>query len=427
MRRQAISVVLLLGLSACLTVGQKPQAWPAARLEPVPGPAASASESTESPLAEATAELPDEGPAPCSDPVEAAYLSDCQTSDGQLEEPSAGSEPEEIEDGPEEQIAPPQPPGPRAPHPFAAVSSAELEQKYKDDPESVGPMSVGTPNAGALVNGIAMPRGDRWELIDPGNAWGTRETIDALTRAIAKVHEKYPDSPHMQIGHISARHGGPLSPHVSHQAGRDVDVSYYLTTPSRYFVRATADNLDRERTWTFVRALISETDVDLILIDRGIQKMLRDYALSIGESQAWLDSIFDGRPGVRPIILHAKGHANHIHIRFYNPVAQETARRLQPTLAKRGKLPTAVSYILHRARSGDTLGSLARRYGTTVEAIQAANGLRTTAIKAKRVYKIPRPGRSPTIPQSPPANAPPRRVPPPRRGSTPRRTRPAHP
>jgi len=324
-----------------------------------------------------------------------------------------GDDAEEVDDGHEEETAvePPAPSHPRPLHPFASLTDQQLAQRYKDDPRSVGSLSVGTTNAGALLNGVAMPRGDRWELLDPGNAWGTQETIDALTRAIDKVYEKYPDSPKMQIGHISARNGGPLSPHISHQSGRDVDVSYYVSTPTRWFTPATDRNLDRARTWTFVRALLSETDVELILMDRRIQKMLREYATSIGESEAWLGDVFDGRPGVRPMIIHAKGHANHIHVRFYNPIAQETARRLQPLLGRRSKPPAAVGYVLHRARSGDTLDSLARRYGTTVEAIRAANGLKSNAIKARRVYKIPRSGQAkPTTPSGPSRPAP-RRVP----------------
>ncbi len=404
MRRQASFLVLALGLSACLAARRGPITLPPPR-PPIPTAVASASPPPPPPAPPATPAASDSASEPCSDPAEAAYLSACQADDTQADDSDTASEPEELNDGLEDQsVEPPHARAQRAPNPFAALSDQQLRQKYKDDPESVGSLSVGATNAGALVNGVAMPRGDHWELIDPAHAWGTQETVDALTTAINKVYERYPDSPPMQIGHISARHGGALSPHVSHQAGRDVDVSYYLTTPTRYFTRATADNLDRARTWTFVRALITETDVEMILIDRSIQKLLRDYALSIGESASWLDEIFDGKPGMRAIVLHAKGHANHMHVRFYNPVAQETARRLQPVLPKTRLAPAPApdSYVLHRARSGDTLVTLARRYGTSVEAIQAANGLHGTAIKARQVYKIPRPAKAqPAAPAQP--------------------------
>ncbi|HNZ25314.1 MAG TPA: penicillin-insensitive murein endopeptidase [Polyangiaceae bacterium] len=296
-------------------------------------------------------------------------------------------------------------------HPLASISDAELERMVQTDLASLGPMSLGATNAGRLINAVQMPKGERWELIDPARAWGTQETVDGIIRCIDEVHARFPDSPKMQIGHISARQGGALSPHVSHQAGRDVDLSYYYTSPTRWFTRAHAGNLDRARTWAFVRALIVHTDVEMILIDGGLQRLLREHALAIGEDPAWINDIFRGSQGRPALIRHARGHANHLHVRFYSPVARETARRVQPLLAKTREMDPPVAYVMHRARKGDTLGRLANHYGTTVEAIQRANGLRSTAIRAKRTYRIPTRGRVvPVVPQ--PISVPPRRLPP---------------
>ncbi|WP_437754665.1 LysM peptidoglycan-binding domain-containing protein [Sorangium sp. So ce1389] len=298
--------------------------------------------------------------------------------------------------------------------PLAAMSEAQIEELLAKDPAVLGPMSVGATNAGALFNGIRMPESDRWELVDPGHAWGTRETVDALDRAIAEVHRQFPGSPKLYIGHISARDGGRLSPHKSHQAGRDVDISYFLDARHRWYQRATAANLDRERTWAFVRALITETDVELILIDSSVQRLLKEHALKIGEDKDWLDEVFQfGSRKARPLIRHARGHANHIHIRFYSPIAQESAVRAYPLLVKRGAIKPTAHYVRHTAKKGQTLGSLARQYGTTVEAIKRANGLRSTAIQAKRVYNIPRPSSGPAAPPKH-VVVPPRRLPPPR-------------
>lgn len=300
------------------------------------------------------------------------------------------------------------------PDPLSGLTDAEIEKKVREDPESLGPMSVGRTNGGMLVNGIQMPRGQRWELIDPAHAWGTRETVDAIIRCIDAVHREFPDSPQMQIGHISGRRGGPTSPHKSHQSGRDVDVSYYYTNETRWFTRAHRGNLDRARTWAFVRALIVESDVEMILIDAGLQRLLEEHARSIGEDQAWLDDIFRGVSGKYPaMIRHARGHATHIHVRFHSPIARETARRVHPFMVKHGKVKPPVSYVMHTARKGETLGSLANRYGTTVEAIQRANGLRSTLIRAKQIYRIPQKGGVRPA-ASRPIVVPPRRLPPPK-------------
>ena len=214
----------------------------------------------------------------------------------------------------------------------------------------------------------------------------------------------------MQIGHISLPTGGALAPHVSHQAGRDVDVSYYYSTATRWYAQAHEGNLDKPRTWAFVRALVVETDVEMILIDLGLQRLLREYALEIGEDPAWINDIFRGADGRPALIRHAPGHTTHIHVRFFSPLARETARRVQGILVKKGKLDAPIVYVLHRARKGETLGRLANMYGTTVEAIQKANGLKSSLILARQTYRIPKRGEVKAAPALP-VSIPPRRLP----------------
>ena len=137
-----------------------------------------------------------------------------------------------------------------------------------------------------------MPEGASWELVSPGLSWGTKETVDALAHAIDAVAARFPNTPKAFIGNISARQGGHLPPHVSHQSGRDVDLGYYLTEGHRWYATANRTNLDRARTWHLVRTLLADSDVDLVLIDLQIQRVLKTYALEIGEDPAWLDQVF---------------------------------------------------------------------------------------------------------------------------------------
>lgn len=55
--------------------------------------------------------------------------------------------------------------------------------------------------------------------------------------------------------------------------------------------------------------------------------------------------------------------------------------------------PPVPAVVIHRVRRGDTLTSIARRYGTTVSAIQRENGLKRTIIQVGQRLRIPR-GRS---------------------------------
>jgi murein endopeptidase len=300
----------------------------------------------------------------------------------------------------------------RPAHPFASLSNVALEQRLLQAPASLGSMSIGKPNGGLLFNGIAMPAGEAWTIVAPGEAWATDETIGYLETAIRAVAAEHPGGPKLAIGDISAKGGGYLRPHLSHQSGRDVDISYFYVGGERWYQRATAENLDFARTWAFVRALVTLTDVDLLLIDHSIQTILRDYAESIGENREWLDTLFHGRERVPPIIRHAPGHATHLHIRFYNPIAQETGRRCYAALVRHGMVHVGAAYVAHVAKKGETLAQLAKRYGTTVRAIRRANGLKNTLIQAKRSYRIPQTGHAAPTAAPEPIAIPPRRLPP---------------
>jgi hypothetical protein len=299
------------------------------------------------------------------------------------------------------------------PHPLDAKSDAEIARVVELDLASLGSISLGLPNAGLLLNGIAAAENDYIEPVSPSAAYTTEETLAYLNAALEVVHQEFPNTAKLKLGDISAEKGGPLRPHLSHQSGRDVDIGYFYLTGTRWYQRGTAKNLDLPRNWAFVRALIARTDVELLLIDHSIQALLREHALAIGEDRAWVDSIFRGGGGRRPIIRHARGHATHIHIRFFNPIAQETARRAHQALVSRGIVPPVQTFAHHRARRGDTLGKLSKRYGVPVPEIKRANGLKSSLIKEKRTYLIPL-GRSRPAPLAKKLTFPARRPPPPR-------------
>ena len=79
--------------------------------------------------------------------------------------------------------------------------------------------------------------------------------------------------------------------------------------------------------------------------------------------------------GCRRSIRHAKGHATHLHLRFYNPIAQETGRRLYDVLVRRQLIAPASRFVHHKVKEGETLGHLAKKYGVSPKAIQEANGM----------------------------------------------------
>jgi penicillin-insensitive murein endopeptidase len=315
------------------------------------------------------------------------------------------------DDGADEADDTPSTTGHERPHPLDGWTEEQIREAVSVDMKKLGAMSLGSPSAGLLLNGVQATKSDLLEPVAPGASWGTEETLAYLERALRRVHEQIAGTPALQLGDISAEKGGPISPHVSHQAGRDVDIAYFYKEGGRWYRRGTARNLDLPRNWAFVRALVTETDVELILIDHSIQALLREHALSIGEDPVWVDSLFRGGSGLRPLIRHARGHATHIHVRFFNPLAQETARRAYAALVERGVVPPVQSFIQHRAKRGDTLGKLSKKYGVSVAAIKQANRLKKSLIREKHTYLIPV-ARPRPAPPSRRLTFPPRRLPP---------------
>jgi penicillin-insensitive murein endopeptidase len=284
-----------------------------------------------------------------------------------------------------------------------------LRRLVEKDPAALGPLSIGTPDGGLLFNPEPMREGPFWTVRDPAESFATDETIGFIITAIEAVEARFPGSPRVVIGDVSRPDGGRLNRHRSHQVGRDADIGfYYRSGELRTFRKPGKNELDLPRTWTLVRALVTDTDVDRIFLDRSIQRLLYAHALSEGEDRAWLDDIFGRRPdGEKGIIQHERRHKNHLHVRFYNRRAQEWGRLAYPLLVELELAPGPT--VTHRARRGDTLSGLAERYGTSAAKIRAANGIKGSRLRAGRRYVIPV-RRVPS--ESAPVVVPPRRLPP---------------
>ncbi len=301
---------------------------------------------------------------------------------------------------------------PDSPAALLDLSDDELLQRIETDPGLLGSLSIGVPGRSILFNGVELPENPHWEIARNADTWATSETVVAIQTAVDTVYEVFPDTPPIIIGDISSREGGRLKRHKTHQGGRDVDFGfYYLQGKGTWFAPGTAANLDAARNWTFLRALVTRTDVETILLDTRVQKVLYKHALSIGEDKEWLDRVFGFARGSRDAkVVHVAGHRTHYHVRFFNAVAQELGRRAHPLLVQMNVMSPPVYTVRHVVRPGQTIGQLAARYGTTVRAIQQANGLKTTQLRAGRAYQIPRRGAA--APKTDPLVVPARLLPP---------------
>lgn len=161
--------------------------------------------------------------------------------------------------------------------------------------------SVGSPNDGRLVGGVPLPEGPAWRMPEErARAFATAETIAAVIAALQAYAARFPDATPIQMGDLSARKGGRIYGHQSHQSGRDVDI--------RLVMDDTGERFDADRNWFLVKTLVDTSDVRQIFLNRSEQTWLRaaaDADVGVDRAQTYFD-----------LIDHEPGHTIHMHVRF---------------------------------------------------------------------------------------------------------------
>ena len=192
--------------------------------------------------------------------------------------------------------------------------------------------SIGAASRGSMKHGRLMAkRGTGFLRKNDKAAWGTDETVALLTWGLDEMTSRYPGTVPLVIGDLSAEEGGRLRPHLSHQSGRDADVGYYFVGNRRltHFRTATRDDMDAEKTWTFLELLMSTGQVQYYFIDRKLHKPLFRQALAMGWTEDEARRIFEapiGPANHSGIIRHVPGHKHHVHIRFRCPSGDDRCR-----------------------------------------------------------------------------------------------------
>ncbi len=230
--------------------------------------------------------------------------------------------------------------------------------------------SFGQPYHGRLVNGIPFPRQfSGYQLRDESRTYTTPEVIGAMLDAIDNVEKQFPGTANMYFGDFSLPGGGPIGGHRSHQNGRDVDVGMYAKGNRALdtFAPMNEENLDVPRTWAFIESLLCSQRVQYLFVDRRIQNLLYDYALSRGVDAAYLDRLFANNRGA--VIQHVRNHVDHMHIRFYTPWSTMAAqvsdldeqKRSVIEMAQQSYLPKKVYY--YAKGNEKSLDALAQSFG----------------------------------------------------------------
>lgn len=157
-----------------------------------------------------------------------------------------------------------------------------------------GPLSYGAPNAGKLFGAQRLPSSKSLEVKEGAHAWGLPPLVRALRRAAAKISSKHRGSM-LFVGDLSAKNGGPLLGHNSHQSGRDADVGFYMVSdkgkhvnPHRFVAFAGSGRprgtesvrFDDERNWALIQALLEDekANVQYLFVSGSLRARLLAYA-----------------------------------------------------------------------------------------------------------------------------------------------------
>ena len=91
-----------------------------------------------------------------------------------------------------------------------------------------------------------------------------------------------------------------------------------------------ADNFDAGETWVLLQLLAETGSVEEIYVDRDVQKLLHDHALthdSVPESTLpqWME--YPRPTGTSGALMkHVPGHTDHFHVRFACPKGQSRCK-----------------------------------------------------------------------------------------------------
>jgi len=198
-----------------------------------------------------------------------------------------------------------------------------------------GSISVGRTNGGMLVAGVPMPLTGKSFKVFPSfvkreTNWGTREMIDLVKRASAKVRKKHPRSV-LGIGNISKKEGGQTGYSVSHKSGRDADLAMYAFNKRgkrinlMSFVKFERDGWDKKKRYRFdpvrnlalVVALLSDPKVQVqyIFVARWLKQLMLTEA---DKPNSGVDAQMRRRIAeVLWMPSDSNPHHDHFHVRIY--------------------------------------------------------------------------------------------------------------
>jgi penicillin-insensitive murein endopeptidase len=206
------------------------------------------------------------------------------------------------------------------------------------EPHSGPTLCSGTPSDGTLRDGhLLSPR--PFLRIKRGSelrTWGHAVLLQLVDRGARAAALAVPGSEAL-VGDLSAQGGGPLSGHVSHQAGRDADVGFFVSDSQGRPVALDAfeafdadgrsasnpdHHFDAYRNWLMLRSWLSDLRVVVtyVFISPELCELLLEYGRQSPEFARYV-------PLAAQVLHPYPHHADHFHLRIACPSDQGAACR----------------------------------------------------------------------------------------------------
>jgi penicillin-insensitive murein endopeptidase len=197
-------------------------------------------------------------------------------------------------------------------------------------------LSVGRPHNGWQLRAKKLRRTPHLRIKSgsQGENYGHPSLVLMLKRSALDMARAVPGST-MLVGDLSAKYGGPLSGHRSHQSGRDADVGFYVKKNGRraklnHFVAFSGNGkaidgsgyeFDDRSNYLLVQSWVRDKRAGIthVFVSSALRKRLIDYARGRREFRKHLTEV--------QILLkqpeNSSAHNDHFHVRVTCPKRQQ--------------------------------------------------------------------------------------------------------
>jgi penicillin-insensitive murein endopeptidase len=215
-----------------------------------------------------------------------------------------------------------------------------------------GGASIGSPNRGHLEGGVRLKPSGHVKVREGARVWGVAPLVRLLHRVADRVASRHGGSA-LLVGDLSAKRGGKLDGHHSHQSGRDADIGFYVANSkgkpvhvSRFLAfdaegRVKKDGpkwarFDDARNWMLVQELLEDDRAPVRYV--FVANHLRARLLKFAASKKVSKDLYDRAAAAMISPDGADVHDDHFHVRIACPetmraecVEESGAREPKPT------------------------------------------------------------------------------------------------